>query len=34
MIRGKYIGQNNVIGNDAGSLGNNSFDGSMSHVHL
>jgi hypothetical protein len=26
-------GQNNVIGTDAGSLGNNSFDGSMSHVN-
>jgi len=26
-------GQNNVIGTDAGSLGSNSFDGSMSHVN-
>ena len=26
-------GENNVIGTDAGSLGSNSFDGIMSHVH-
>ncbi len=27
-------GQNNVIGTDASSLGSNSFDGSMAHVHF